>query len=71
MEYNPYEILQLPQDATIDEIKERYRHLSLHLHPDKQPLANYQVANQYFLEIDEAYKIITKPIRRFVFKEFG
>lgn len=59
MNNNPYEILHLSEDATYDEIKERYRHLTIHLHPDKQPLANYQLAHKHFKEIDEAYKSIS------------
>ena len=48
MSKNPYEILQLEEDATYDEIKERYRHLTRNLHPDKQPLENYQASKQHF-----------------------
>ncbi|KZT73678.1 DnaJ-domain-containing protein, partial [Daedalea quercina L-15889] len=36
---NPYEILDLPQEATADDIKKKYRQLSLFIHPDKNPHA--------------------------------
>ncbi|KAH9850373.1 hypothetical protein C2E23DRAFT_836253 [Lenzites betulinus] len=32
---NPYEMLDISEDATPEEIKKRYRHLSLFIHPDK------------------------------------
>ncbi|CAL1716343.1 unnamed protein product [Somion occarium] len=32
---NPYEILDLPDTATAEEIKKKYRQLSLFIHPDK------------------------------------
>ncbi|KAI0734116.1 DnaJ-domain-containing protein [Fomitopsis betulina] len=34
---NPYEILDLPQEASADDIKKKYRQLSLFIHPDKNP----------------------------------
>ncbi|KAH9935243.1 DnaJ domain-containing protein [Amylocystis lapponica] len=36
---NPYEILDLTEDATPEEIKKKYRQLSLFIHPDKAPHA--------------------------------
>lgn len=38
MNKNPYEILHLEEDASYDDIKDRYRHLTRTLHPDKQPV---------------------------------
>ncbi len=71
MSRSPYEILHLEEDATYDEIKERYRHLTKNLHPDKQPLENYQITKKLFEQIDEAYKSIASPLRRFLFREYG
>jgi DnaJ homolog subfamily C member 9 len=71
MSINPYEILHLEEDATYDEIKERYRHLTRSLHPDKQPLENYQITKRLFEQIDEAYKSISSPLRRHLFREYG
>ncbi|KAI0784603.1 DnaJ-domain-containing protein [Abortiporus biennis] len=36
---NPYEILDLNESVTADEIKKKYRQLSLFIHPDKTPHA--------------------------------
>lgn len=35
--FDPFEILQVPADATDKEIKKAYRQLSLQYHPDKNP----------------------------------
>ena len=48
MSKDPFKVLELPEDATFENIKDRYRHLSKFLHPDKQPLENYQMAQQKF-----------------------
>ncbi|EJF64955.1 DnaJ-domain-containing protein [Dichomitus squalens] len=34
---NPYEILDISEEASTEEIKKKYRHLSLFIHPDKTP----------------------------------
>jgi hypothetical protein len=45
--FDPFEILQLPSDATDKEIKKAYRQLSLIYHPDKNPDPK---ATEYFAE---------------------
>jgi len=37
---NPYEILDISEEATPEEIKKKYRQLSLFIHPDKTPHAH-------------------------------
>ena len=32
---NPYEVLQVDPDATLDDVKKKYRRLSILVHPDK------------------------------------
>lgn len=34
---NPYDILDIDESSTQDDVKKRYRHLSLFIHPDKTP----------------------------------
>ena len=52
---NYYEILNLPNNSTLQELKNQYRKLSFNLHPDrnKNPLDN-----EKYKKITEAYKII-------------
>ena len=52
MNNNPYQILHLDEDATYEEIKERYRQLTRYLHPDKQPIENYEATTVLFEQID-------------------
>ena len=47
-------ILGLPETATFEEVKKKYRELALQYHPDKNP-GNLQ-AEEQFKQIDGAYK---------------
>ena len=55
---NPYELLRIPQNASLDEIRQRYNQLLLIHHPDK----GGDVAT--FKEISKAYKILSNPQTR-------
>merc|ERR1711937_302611 len=48
---NPYEKLNLRFDCTLDDVKKRFRKLSLLIHPDK---SNHPRANQAFKCIQDA-----------------
>lgn len=52
---DPYEILQIPKNATADEIKKAYRKLSLKCHPDKGGSADD------FIKINMAFQFLNKP----------
>jgi len=49
-------ILQLPQKSSLKAIKKSYRKLSLEYHPDRNP--DYQVSEEYFKKIGQAYNIL-------------
>jgi DnaJ-class molecular chaperone len=68
---NPYEILNLPEKADYQTIRERYYQFSKAFHPDKQPLELYEESKRYFLMIEEAYKSISSPFCRFLFNNIG
>lgn len=42
-----YKILNVAQDATLDEIKRKYRQLSLRFHPDKNPAGVERVVSTH------------------------
>ena len=51
-----YDILQIKQDASNDEIKKSFRSLALKYHPDKNKSAD---SKEKFLRIVEAYEVLS------------
>lgn len=56
-----YEILEIDRQATDADVKRAYRRLAMDLHPDTNPDA---AAHQRFLEVAEAYKVLSDPVDR-------
>ncbi len=57
---NPYEVLEINQNATEEEIKAAYRTMVKKYHPDKHqnnPLA--ELAEEKLMEVNEAYEMLT------------
>jgi len=57
-----YEILGLPRDATLAQIKRRYRQLARKYHPDVAK--DKQMATRLFIQINEAYDALSDSTRR-------
>lgn len=58
---NPYEVLEVSRNASIDEIKKAYKELSRKYHPDSyvgNPLSS--LAEEKFKQVQEAYDAIMK-----------
>eukprot|EP00735_Rhodelphis_limneticus_P001048 TRINITY_DN115_c0_g1::TRINITY_DN115_c0_g1_i1::g.14279::m.14279 TRINITY_DN115_c0_g1::TRINITY_DN115_c0_g1_i1::g.14279 ORF type:complete len:716 (-),score=228.94,sp/Q8VHE0/SEC63_MOUSE/28.15/6e-62,Sec63/PF02889.11/2.1e-39,Sec63/PF02889.11/8.9e-07,DnaJ/PF00226.26/7.6e-22,DnaJ/PF00226.26/5.2e+03 TRINITY_DN115_c0_g1_i1:360-2507(-) len=68
--FNPFEILGLQQDASLAEIKKRYRELSLIYHPDKN-LDNPEAAELKFVRVSKAYKSLTDEQTRKNYEKYG
>ena len=62
MNENFYDILEVPETASIDEIKKSYRRLSMLYHPDKN--RNNPEATAKFQKISEAYETIGDPEKK-------
>ena len=62
---NPYEVLGLNSDATLDEIKKRYRQLAQELHPDRGG------DGDKFSQVNLAYDILNDPIMKRSFDASG
>ncbi|XP_056308597.1 dnaJ homolog subfamily C member 8 [Danio aesculapii] len=54
---NPFEVLQIDPDATDEELKKRFRQLSILVHPDKNQ-DDPERAQQAFEAVDKAYKML-------------
>jgi len=57
-----YQILEIPSDASEDEIKKAYRRMAFKCHPDRNPGDPHAEAR--FKEISEAYGVLIDPIKR-------
>jgi len=58
---NYYEVLNVPRDATPQQIKRAYLALARRYHPDVNPDA---AAHERFVEIQEAYQVLSDPLKR-------
>ena len=64
-----YEVLGVPRNASIGEIKKVYRKLALKYHPDRNP-GNKQ-AEEKFKEATEAYEVLSDSKKRATYDQFG
>jgi molecular chaperone DnaJ len=63
-----YETLDVPRNATQDDIKRAFRRLAMQYHPDRN---SEDGAEARFKEINEAYEILSDPERRANYDRFG
>ena len=59
---NYYNILNVPNTANEDQIKQAYRALAMKYHPDKNP--DNKIAEEKFKRISEAYSVLSDPQKR-------
>jgi molecular chaperone DnaJ len=64
-----YEILEVPKNASEDDIKKAYRKLAMKYHPDKNP--GDKAAETKFRDATEAYEVLKDPQRRSQYDQFG
>lgn len=58
-----YQILNVSQDASAQDIKKAFRRLALQYHPDRNP-ENVREAGEKFKEINEAYEVLSDEQKR-------
>ncbi|XP_042402950.1 chaperone protein DnaJ-like [Zingiber officinale] len=63
-----YKILEVDYDATEDAIRSNFIRLALKWHPDKK---KEESATSRFQEINEAYKVLSDPVKRREYDEKG
>jgi len=59
---DPYLLLEIPQNATTDEIKKAYRRLAKQWHPDSN--GGNKAAEEKFKSIQSAYECLIDPAKR-------
>lgn len=59
---NHYQVLDIPVNASLSDIKKAYRRLALVFHPDKHP--DPVISIPKFNEIKEAYQVLVDPTSR-------
>jgi molecular chaperone DnaJ len=64
-----YEILDVPQNASAQEIKKAYRKMALKFHPDKNP--DDPDSESRFKEAAEAYEVLSNPEKKGRYDQFG
>ena len=62
LEKDFYKVLDVPKDASAEEIKKKYRKLARQLHPDKNP--GDTKAEERFKEVSEAYDVLSDDTKR-------
>lgn len=72
---DPYALLNVSRDATANEIRRAYTFGSRAFHPDKQQAQGEKIdeseAQDAFLQLKNAYDILSDPVLRTAFDEFG
>src|SRR5512137_737535 len=64
-----YELIGVPRDAGLDEIKRAYRRLARRYHPDINP--GDRAAAVRFRIVADAFEILADPERRHQYDEYG
>lgn len=60
---NPYEVLQIDPTLPLDQIKKRYRSLSILVHPDKNP-DDKERAQNAFEAVNRSWKVLENELTR-------
>jgi DnaJ-class molecular chaperone len=66
--FDYYDTLSVPPEATLEEIKKAYRRLALETHPDKNPGDAH--AEERFKKINEAYGVLSDSSKRAQYDQY-
>jgi molecular chaperone DnaJ len=66
-----YEILGVPKNAKLEQIRKAYREAALRYHPDRVSEAEKKSAEEKFKEISEAYAVLSDPQKRALYDQYG
>lgn len=65
---DPYRVLGVPKSSTVPEIRKAYKNLAKEWHPDKN---HDPAAEEKFVEITQAYELLSDPERRKQYDLYG
>jgi len=65
---NYYKILNVKENASVEEIKRSFRKLAVKLHPDKNPCSG---AEEAFKKVAKAFQALSDPVRRAEYDRSG
>ena len=71
LDKNYYEILEINNTASQEEISEAYRNLSLKYHPSKASPENAEVYELHFQKLAEAYEVLSCPTHKGIYDIYG
>ena len=64
-----YSTLEVPRDASEDQIKQAYRKLAMRFHPDRN--GGSKDAEEQFKKVTEAYDVLRDPQKRAMYDRYG
>lgn len=67
----PYAVLNIPVGSNDEDIKDAYKRLSRLLHPDKRSGSERHAAQEIFIELRDAYVILSNATLRQAYDHFG
>ncbi|KAG9128565.1 hypothetical protein FRC07_003454 [Ceratobasidium sp. 392] len=66
-----YETLELPRDASPDEIRRAYKKRALKTHPDRAPPERKLIAEEEFRKVNAAYEVLIDEEKRRIYDRHG
>ena len=66
---NPFNVLEIPPDATPEDIKAAYHRLAKRWHPDRYTGAEKEEAESRFRELAEAFSMLKDPANRLALQQ--
>jgi curved DNA-binding protein CbpA len=66
---NPFNVLEIPSDATPEDIKAAYHRLAKRWHPDRYTGAEKEEAESKFRELAEAFSMLKDPAKRLTLQQ--
>lgn len=64
-----FQLLEIPRDASLEEVKRAYRRLARQYHPDLNP--GDKEAEERFKQLGEAYEVLSDPEKRTQYEEYS